>query len=192
MRLTDLIFFRNHHLCPRWLCFSFDNGLRRLVQNPDAIMKRHLREGDIVLDVGPGIGFFTIPMARIVGDRGRIIAADIQESMLKGIQKRAVRAGMQNRIVPHLSTADSIGVAGKVDFILAFWMAHEVPDQTKFFAQLYAVLKEDGKFLLVEPKLHVSKAQFAAALDTAHHAGFKLLENPAVPLSHSALFVKQG
>jgi ubiquinone/menaquinone biosynthesis C-methylase UbiE len=191
MRLTDLIFFRNHHLCPRWMCFSFDNGLRRLVQNPDAIMKRYIREGDVVLDVGPGIGFFTIPMARIVGDRGRVIAADIQEAMLIGIQKRAIRAGMQDRIALHLSTADAIGVSGKVNFILAFWMAHEVPNQQNFFTELSSVLKDDGKFLMVEPKLHVSRKQFDVEIETAYQAGFALLENPVIPLSHSAILVKR-
>ena len=189
-KIADLIFFRNHCLCPRWICFTFDNALRRLVQDPDRIVSRYVKEGDVVLDVGPGIGYFTIPMARLVGQRGLVIAADIQEPMLRGIQKRALRVGLQNRIKLHLAGRDALGVTEPVDFILAFWMAHEVPDPNRFFAQLYAVLKEGGRFLLVEPKLHVSRTQFNGAIETAQRAGFKLLDQPDVSLSLAALFIK--
>ena len=187
-RLADWIFFRNHHLCPRWMCFTFDNGLRRLVQNPDRIIRQYVREGDTVLDVGPGIGYFTIPMANIVGDGGRVIAADIQSSMLEGIQKRALRAGVADRVSLHPAGADSLNVTARADFILAFWMAHEVPDQERFFSELHAVMKQDGTFLLVEPKLHVSGRQFDSQINIAQKAGFTLLSRPAIPLSLAALF----
>ncbi len=189
-KIADKLFFRNHCLCPRWLCFTFDNGLRRLVQNPERISGCYIKEGDVVLDVGPGIGFFTIPMARIVGGRGRVIAADIQESMLEGIARRAKRAGVNDRIILHLASQDSLGVTTAADFILAFWMAHEVPDQQHFYQQLNAVLKDSGRFLLVEPKIHVSGKQFKAEIAAAGAAGFKLVETPAVGLSYAALFAK--
>jgi len=189
-KIADKLFFRNHCLCPRWLCFTFDNGLRRLVQNPERIIGRYIKEGDVVLDVGPGIGFFTIPMARIVGARGRVIAADIQESMLEGIERRAKRAGVADRIVLHLAGRDALGVTTAADFILAFWMAHEVPDQERFYRELHAVLKEGGRFLLVEPKIHVTAKQFQTEVAKAQSAGFKLLESPSVSLSLAALFAK--
>lgn len=189
-RLTDLIFFRNHHLCPRWMCFTFDNGLRRLVQNPDQIIKPYIHQGDRVLDVGPGIGYFTIPMARLVGDRGRVIAADLQESMLNGISQRAQRAGVQKQIVLRLSSVDSINVAEKMDFALAFWMAHEVPDLTNFLRQLFQVLKEGGRLLIAEPKFHVSQSQFLKEVDAARSAGFILSDQPAISLSWAALLSK--
>ncbi len=189
-KLADLIFFRNHRLCPRWMCFTFDNRLRRLVQNPDKMIRPFVNEGDTVLDCGPGIGYFTIPMARRVGDSGKVIAADIQESMLSGIEKRAIRAGVQNRIVFYLSRRDLIYSGEPVDFILAFWMAHEVPDVRRFFTQLADALQGGGRFLLAEPKIHVSKSHFESMVDTACRAGFSLLERPSVSLSHAALFGK--
>lgn len=189
-RIGDLLFFRKHHVCPRWLCFTFDNWIRQRIQNPDQIIRPYVREGDTVMDVGPGIGFFTLPMARLVGDGGQVIAVDIQEEMLAAIRKRAKRAGLNHRIVTQLVSGESLGISDKIDFILAFWMAHEVPDQERFFAQLLAAVKQDGKFLLAEPKLHVSEAQFAAVIGTAQKAGFRLLDRPAIPLSHAALLVK--
>ena len=190
-RIGDLLFFRKHHVCPRWLCFTFDNWIRRRIQNPDQIISPYVRAGDTVVDVGPGIGFFTIPMARLVGDSGRVIAVDIQEEMLAAIAQRALHAGVAHRIIPRLASPVSLNVMVLADFILAFWMAHEVPDQERFFAQLHAVLKNDGKFLLSEPKLHISRPQFDAAIGTARKAGFRLLDRPSVSLSLVALFAKR-
>ena len=189
-RIGDFFFVRKHHVCPRWLCFTFDNWFRRRLQNPDEIIKDYVKQGDTVVDVGPGIGFFTMPMGRLVGDNGQVIAVDIQEEMLAAISKRAIQAGLVNRVCLQLASPDSLNVKERADFILAFWMAHEVPDQGRFFAQLYAVMKDDGKFLLAEPKLHVSRVQFDAELHYAQKAGFKLLDRPDVPLSLAAVLVK--
>jgi ubiquinone/menaquinone biosynthesis C-methylase UbiE len=189
-RISNLLFFRCRHVCPRWLCFTFDNYFRRLIHKPERIVKAYVKEGDKVLDVGPGIGFFTIPMARMVGDRGQVIAADIQEEMLAAIKKRAIRAGVQDRITLQLVSPESFGIESKVDFILAFWMAHEVPDHLKFFTRLYSLLADDGRFLMVEPKLHVGKNRFSVAVRSAEAAGFKLVDHPHVRLSMSALFVR--
>lgn len=187
-KLADLVFFRRHHTCPRWMCFTFDNCLRRLVQNPDKIISPYVREGSVVLDVGPGIGFFTIPMAKRVGGSGRVIAADIQQSMLDGIEKRALRAGVRDRIELHLSSADAVYAGEKADFILAFWMAHEVPDSQRFFRHLHDALKPAGRFLLAEPKVHVSTKQFELLAESVKKAGFVPAGSPAIPLSYGALF----
>lgn len=189
-RIGDYFFVRRHHVCPRWLCFTIDNWVRRCLQNPEQIIKDYVRQGDTVLDVGPGIGFFTIPMARLVGDNGQVIAVDIQEEMLAAISKRAIQTGLAHRVCLQLASPGSLNVTDRADFILAFWMAHEVPDQERFFAQLHAVMKDDGKFLLAEPKLHVSKAQFETLLGKAQKVGFRRLNLPDIPLSLAALFVK--
>lgn len=188
IKWADIIFFRKHGVCPRWFCFTFDNGLRRLFQNPDRIIRPYVGEGDKVLDVGPGIGYFTIPMARRVGSGGRVIAADIQESMLRGIVRRAERAGVRGQIELYLSRSDEIYSGEPVDFILSFWMAHEVPRLDRFFRQLRAALKPAARFLLAEPKLHVSRTQFDGEIAAAQKAGLALLERPAISLSHGALF----
>ena len=189
--LSDLIFFRNHRLCPRWMCFTFDNGFRRWIQNPDLIIEPFVREGDTVLDVGPGIGYFTIPMAKRVGEKGRVIAADIQESMLAGIEKRALRAGVRDRIDLYLSCPDLIYTGRQVDFVLAFWMAHEVPHVRRLFGQLYDALQNKGRFLLAEPRIHVTSQTFQSLTEQAGLAGFSLLESPSIPLSYAALFEKK-
>ena len=75
-----------------------------------------------------------------------------------------------------------------MDFILSFWMAHEVPRLDRFFRQLRAALKPAARFLLAEPALHVSRAQFDGEINLAQKAGLVLLDRPAISLSHGALF----
>jgi ubiquinone/menaquinone biosynthesis C-methylase UbiE len=187
-KISDYIFFRVKHVCPRWLCFTFDNVFRKLLQDPYKILRPYIKEGDTVLDVGPGIGYFTIPLAEMVGDRGRVIAADIQQKMLSAIKKRAKQRDVEGRIILQLSSSDSLNVKAKVNFILAFWMVHEVPDKPLFLAQLRSLLKDDGRFLLVEPKFHVTKRKFTASVRLALKAGFALDDSPQISLSKSALF----
>jgi ubiquinone/menaquinone biosynthesis C-methylase UbiE len=189
-KISDLFFFRFKHVCPRWLCFTFDNVFRKLWQNPYKIIRPYIKEGDTVLDIGPGIGYFTMPLAEMVGNSGRVIAVDIQEEMLSAIKKRAKRRGVQERIDLKLSSPDSLDVKTKVDLILAFWMVHEVPDKPRFFSQVHSLLKDKGKFLIVEPKIHVTKAEFSQTLDYALKAGLTLNDNPCISLSRAALFIK--
>ncbi len=189
-KISDLFFFRFKHVCPRWLCFTFDNIFRKLLQNQYKILRPYIKEGDTVLDVGPGIGYFTIPLTELVGDSGRVIAVDIQQEMLNAIKKRAERAGVLQRIELQLASADSLDIKMKLDFILAFWMVHEVPDKVRFLTELYSLLKDDGKFLMAEPKIHVIKAKFAQTVHLALKTGFTLGYSPHISLSKSALFIK--
>lgn len=55
--------------CSPRICFTFDNPLRRLVQNPYKILKPYIKPGWTILDVGPGMGYFTIPLATLAGDK---------------------------------------------------------------------------------------------------------------------------
>ena len=171
-KILDKIFVRDKHVCPWWLCFTFDNIFRKLIHDPYKILSPYIKEGDTVLDVGPGMGYFTIPMARMVGVKGRVIAADVQERMLLALKRRAQQAGVEKRVIGHLSSKDSLGIKEQVNFILAFWMVHEVPDRKRFLNELFSVLKDNGTFLLVEPAMHVTKTNFAETLNLAVQAGF--------------------
>jgi ubiquinone/menaquinone biosynthesis C-methylase UbiE len=181
-------FAKDKHVCPWWMCFTFDNLLRRLVQNPEKVIEPYVHSGDTVLDVGPGMGYFSIPLAKMVGESGRVFAADIQQEMLNALRKRARRAGVEQRITLHLCKEDSLGLNIKFDFCLAFWMVHEVPEQEPFFKEIRSLLKPDGKFLMSEPKIHVTKIKFDETVEKTIRAGFTLMSYPDISLSRSALF----
>jgi ubiquinone/menaquinone biosynthesis C-methylase UbiE len=139
------------------------------------------------------MGYFSIPLARMVGDGGRVIAADVQAPMLAALRKRARKAGLEARIVPHLCEAEKIGVREPIDFALAFWMVHEVPNQIKFFHEIRSLLKPEGKLLLAEPTLHVTRAMFEKTLKRAGEAGFAVTGNPGILMSRTAvLSLREG
>jgi len=174
-------------VCPWWLCFTFDNPLRKLLHNPEAILSPYVRPGDRVIDIGPGMGYFTIPLARLVGPEGHVMAIDIQEEMLSALRSRAKKHGVSERIDGYLASQKSLGIHEKADFILAFWMAHEVPDQSLFFREVRDLLKPSGLLLLAEPIIHVSRKYFLRTLQSAIEIGLVVKESPKIRLSHSAL-----
>ena len=85
-------------VCPPWLGYVLLNPLRKLVENPDKILGRFVREGMIVLETGCGMGYFTLPLARMVGAKGRVVAVDIAPKMLSVLERRAQKAGLLDRI----------------------------------------------------------------------------------------------
>ena len=185
--ILDNAFMREKHVCPWWLCFTFDNPLRRLIHDPESILGSYVRSGDTVLDVGPGMGYFTIPLAGLVGPSGLVIAADVQQRMLDALLRRARRRGIADRIQTHLTSPESIEIHQKVDFILAFWIVHEVSDQDRFFKQVKDILKPSRCLLLAEPVIHVTRRMFSRTLDAAKEMGLTVIENPRIAFSHSAL-----
>jgi len=138
------------------------------------------------------MGYFSIPLAGMVGEKGKVIATDIQPEMLKAVQKRAKKAGVEKQIITHLCKADSLGLNIQFDFILAFWMVHEVPNRLAFFKEVKSLLKPSGKFLFSEPMLHVNRAMFEETVKTAESVGLVLKEKPRISLSRSALFASHG
>lgn len=167
--------------------------LRRLVYEPEKILAPYVREGMTILEPGPGMGFFTLGLARLVGPLGRVIAVDLQPRMIDGLKHRAARADLLDRVDARLASPDSLclsGLAGAVDFTLAFAMVHELPDAARFFAEVADVSKPGASLLLVEPTGHVKAAEFEAELKSASEAGFSVTARPSVRRSHAALLRK--
>ena len=178
---------RPGHICSAEYAGLLYGRVRRLINRPKRILRSLVAVGDTVVDLGCGPGFFTLPLAELVGTTGRVIAVDVQEQMLAILRTRAEAAGLDSRIQPQLATNDDLGVTEPADFALAFWVLHETPDHHKFLQGAHDLLKPDGSLLLVEPIGHVSKADFSAALAMAREIGFVLTGRPRAGLSRAAL-----
>jgi ubiquinone/menaquinone biosynthesis C-methylase UbiE len=156
----------------------FDNPLRLLIHQPGKMLRDYVKPGSKVLDFGCGLGFFSIAMAKMVGEGGLVIAADLQDVMLQGLMKRARRAGVADRIRPHLTAPDRIGLEDQVDFAIACWVMHETPDVDAAFGELASALVPGGRLFVIEPKSHASEEEFDKLLASAAAAGLSEVTRP--------------
>lgn len=182
-------------VCPWWMGYFLVSPVRRLESgSPEKLLAPYVKEGMTVLEPGPGMGFFTLPMARMVGPWGRIVVADIQPKMLEGLRRRAAKAGLLRNIQIRLVKPDSLGLddlIASVDFVMAFAVVHELPSTERFFRESAKALKVGGKMLLAEPAGHVTPAEFAEEIDAARRCGLTEEERPAVRRSLAAVLVKK-
>jgi len=181
------------HVCPPWVGYLLLNPLRKLAESPRKIFGPFVYEGMIVLEPGCAMGFFTLPLARMVGPVGRVVALDTQPKMLSVLERRARRAGIRDRLDIREVGTEGLGIddlSGQVDFCAVIHVAHEVLDQAAFFADLARAQRPGGRLLVIEPKGHVSADDFEQSIAFAKEAGFRPEASPAVSGERKALFVK--
>jgi ubiquinone/menaquinone biosynthesis C-methylase UbiE len=177
--------------CTPWTAAALDNVFRSVFQNPRKIVGDYIRPGMTVMDIGCGPGFFSLAMAKMVGPGGLVISIDVQQEMLDLVKKKSEKRALFDRILLHLGKPEAIGIQKNADFILSFYMVHEVPDPDAFFKEVCGLLNPKGRYLIVEPLLHVSEKAFDDTLDHARRAGFMVEKQPDVLLSRAALLVKK-
>lgn len=183
------MFRRTHRICPAGRSGYLESRLRSLVQNPEKILRPYIKTGMRVLDMGCGPGFFTIPMACLVGEKGCVVACDLQLDMLNKAADKIYDTEIRDRIVFHQSGETSIGLSAPFDFVLGFYVVHELPDQKAFFAEIADLISGGGKFLMVEPPVHVSRKDFDRSVEIAVKSGLILKQKLKFFLGKGALFL---
>lgn len=106
--------------------------MRGLVHNPEKILKPFVSEGDVVADVGCGMGFFSFGLASLVGSSGHVYAINVQPKMLEVLNSRRQKFDSFLPITSVLVSDVDQHVQSPIDFLLTFWMLHEVDDKTFF------------------------------------------------------------
>lgn len=160
---------------------------------PARILAPYVCEGMTVFEPGPGMGFFTLELARRVGASGKVVAVDVQAKMIAGLKRRAAKVRLLDRIETRISASESLGVddlTGRVDFTLAYALVHEMPDSAQFFREAAAVSKVGAFLLLAEPSGHVKEEEFKTELKQATEAGFVIAGRPAIAHSRAVLLRK--
>ena len=181
-----------NHVCSHKHSFAFDNFFRKLVQSPHRILSPYLNKGDTAIDLGCGPGFFTLPMAELVGPSGTVIGVDVQPEMLARIKVKLAKLRDRSSLADirlHQCSEGHLGLddPNSADFVLAYYMVHETVDQTSFFKQVKKILKPSGRILIVEPPIHVSRKQFNLTLECAEQAGLDVIDRPKRKGGFSAL-----
>lgn len=178
---------KNPYVCPAGSAGSLDNSLRKWLHNPEKLLSPYIKKGMTVLDLGCGPGVFTVEIAKLLQTTGIVIAADLQDEMLNIVADKIKDTASESRIKLHKCEKNSIGITERVDFILAFWMIHEVPDHARLFKELKLILKPGGTLFIIEPRFHVNHKSFEQMSSGLLNSGFKIVDTPKVFFSRTLL-----
>jgi cyclopropane fatty-acyl-phospholipid synthase-like methyltransferase len=173
-----------HEVYPSEKADSLNSRTRKIVQNPKKLLKNYVRSGMKVLDLGCGPGMFAVAMAEM---GAKVIAADLQQEMLDKLKENIADTKYEKNISIVKCDEDKINVNEKVDFMLSFYVLHEIPNKESFFKQARKILKDKAKLYLAEPVFEVSKNEFEHTLETAEKQGFKVVERHKYWLSRVAV-----
>jgi 2-polyprenyl-3-methyl-5-hydroxy-6-metoxy-1,4-benzoquinol methylase len=172
------------HRCPLWLQSVLASPLRRLAESPESLLGPYVAPGMTVVEPGCGFGFFSLPLARMVGPSGKVLCVDVEPAAVARLERRAAGAGLGGRIEARACSVTDLGLgdrAGHADLVTVLHMLHEVEDLAGFMRQAMAALHPGGRMLVLEPGGHVRPEQFAAECAACRDAGFRELPLERAP-----------
>ncbi|WP_005035735.1 class I SAM-dependent methyltransferase [Holophaga foetida] len=172
-----------HHpsVIPAWLVPFLSLPFRRLWDSPQRIVLPLVRPGDRILEVGPGSGFFTVPMARALGADGRVFCVELQEAVQRRLRRTLERRGLLDIVEVRACGEADLKVKdleGAMDLVVAIHVLHEMPTPDRAIAQMASVLRPGGRLLVREPKGHCPASLFRSEVDWAIQSGLSLVPHP--------------
>lgn len=172
-------------VCSYKVASTLDISWRKRLQNPSLFLKSYIKPGMKVLDFGCGNGFCTLDLANLLGVNGKIVAADLQQEMLELLKKKVSGSLFENNISFHKCEQNQTGIKDHFDFMLLFWMFHEVPNQGHLLKELKSLLNAGGKIMISEPKVHVKSKSFLEEKQLAQECGFIVENGPKIFFSRT-------
>jgi ubiquinone/menaquinone biosynthesis C-methylase UbiE len=111
-----------------------------------------------LLDIGAGVGYFSIPASQIVGQNGKVYAVDTSEEMLEELKQRIEQKDIENIELVKGKDYDTDIQNNNVDYILISNVLHEVEDKILFLSNYLNKLRPAGKVGIIEfKKIEASK-----------------------------------
>jgi ubiquinone/menaquinone biosynthesis C-methylase UbiE len=136
---------------PEFLAGAIDNPLRRRIQPPAEMPRRHgIEPGMTVLEVGPGNGRYTVETARAVGPTGRVVAVDIEPKIIERVRRRAHAEGITNLEAKTADVYDLPFPEGTFDVVCLIAVIGEIPDAQRALSEFHRVLKPGGTLAFSE------------------------------------------
>jgi ubiquinone/menaquinone biosynthesis C-methylase UbiE len=130
---------------------KLDNAKRRELLPPEeTLIRLGLHEGDIMADIGCGIGYFSIPASEIVGDSGKIFAMDILPEMLQEVEIKIKENSISNIKTLLTKESDLKLEDGKIDIAFISNVLHEAEDKEIFLSEIKRIISSKGRIAIVE------------------------------------------
>lgn len=178
--------------CPVWLAWlvELDNPLAKSNRAAVIIERMGLRPGMLVLDAGCGPGRLTIPLAKQVGERGNVVAMDMQSGMLSRVREKAESAGLGN--IQYLQAALGKGKLepNRYDRAVLVTVLGEIPDRASALRELYDTLKPGGILSITETVFDPHYQRGRTVTRLAEEAGFRVKARYGNRLAYNLSFEK--
>ena len=131
------------------------------------------RLGERILEIGPGTGYYTLPLAEWIGPDGWLDILDVQQPMLDDTMRRARERGLEN-ITPTCADAQHLPYPdGTFDAVVLVTTLGEIPDQDTAWREMARVLKPAGRIVNGELFGDPHWVSPGAAQQGAHAAGLE-------------------
>ena len=181
---------KNTHIFSAQKADTLDGRIRRVLQNPFKILTPYISDGMTVLDYGCGNGYFSIPLSKMVGNSGKVYSVDIQKEMLDKLAIKFTSLSISNITMVNIGN-EKLNLPVLLDFVIAVYVVHEIPDKNSFFKEIFDLLKPKGKLLIVEPDFIVSRRNFNRTLEIAKQTGFIEYEKLNLLFSKTRILMKE-
>jgi ubiquinone/menaquinone biosynthesis C-methylase UbiE len=178
---------------PAMLASLIDNPLRRRIQPPSDMPARHsISRGMTVLEVGPGNGRYTVETARAVGEGGKVVAVDIQPSMIDRVLDRVRREGITNVEARTADVHDLPFADREFDAIYLLAVFNEIPSPEKTLAEFHRVLKPSGTLALSEILTDPDYSLARTLIKKVERSSFQLKRKLGGFFAYTLVFQKPG
>jgi ubiquinone/menaquinone biosynthesis C-methylase UbiE len=165
--------FSGKGIFPHKYAFTLLTPLRNIFLSPKKLMKRlEIKMDSVVLEVGPGPGYFSIKIAKEVS-KGKLVLADIQKEMLNYAKKRIDKKGFKN-VVYYLCDGLIFNLPDSYfDRIFMVTVIGEVKNKEIYFGEFFRMLKAEGILSISELAGDPDKLKSNEIKILAEKAGFK-------------------
>jgi ubiquinone/menaquinone biosynthesis C-methylase UbiE len=191
--LVRLIRQRYPFPIPHFMIHLIDNPFRRVVQPLHKAPERlGVKPGMTVLEIGPGSGTYTLAVADAVGPSGKIVAVDIEERVVRHLQRRLQKTGVTN-IEVRQGDAQSLDFSrASFDAVYAIAVFGEIPDRAKALAEFRRVLIPGGTLAFSEFLLDPDSQPPKRLQSECEAAGFRYRKEIRNLLHYTMLFERAG
>jgi SAM-dependent methyltransferase len=162
------------------------------IPRPNGPLRRALaaRQGERILEIGPGLGQHAVEVAGYVGPQGRVDVLDVQQEMLDATAARAERRAVRNVVVALATLSGRLPYEdASFDAAYIVTVLGEVPDREQTLAELRRVLKPGGRLIVGEIVIDPDFVPARQLCPMAEAAGLRLVRRFGPPFAYHAQFV---